>query len=109
VRCRFRGSFTSDEKERLEKTARAVERLVSREARSRPAWAFLHFEAPYAGHSYWGVRFEDGLRVGAETAEELAASLASLRVEVRRKRARRRRERTQQRVRSGTSSEPSTP
>ncbi len=37
--CRFRGSFTSDEKERLEKTARAVERLVSREA-DRPTVSF---------------------------------------------------------------------
>jgi uncharacterized protein with von Willebrand factor type A (vWA) domain len=107
--CRFRGSFTSGEKERLEKTARAVERFLSREARSQPAWAFLHFQAPYAGYSYWGVRYEDGLQVGAETAEELAASLASLRVEMRRKRERRRRERTQGGVRPGTSSEPSTP
>lgn len=108
--CRFRGSFTSDEKERLEKTARAVERLMSRTARSQPAWAFLHVEAPYAGHSYWGVRYEDGLQVGADTAEELAASLASLRVEMRRKRERRRQEREQRKGHyPGASTEPSTP
>ncbi len=102
--CRFRGSFTNDEKERLAKTARAVERLLSRETRSQPAWAFLHFKAPYAGYSYWGVRYENGLQVGAETAEELAASLASLRVEMRRKRERLRRNATSRKADRPTAS-----
>jgi len=96
VSCRFRGSFTSDEKERLEKVARAVERLLSREARSRPAWAFLHFKAPYDGHPYWSVRLRDGLQVGADTVEELAASLKRIRED--RLRARERRQRPAERI-----------
>ena len=89
--CRFRGAFTSDEKERLEKTARSVERLLSREAGSRPAWAFLHFKVPYDGHPYWGVRLRDGLQVGADTVEELAASLKGIREDRLRTRERRQR------------------
>lgn len=79
--CRFRGSFTSTEKERIEKAARNLETALSQDTQNRSSWAFLHFKAPYNGHAYWGVRFEDGHMVGGNTADELATSLATIREE----------------------------
>lgn len=102
--CRFRGSFSSEEKECLEKAARAVERFLSRDAEGRPAWAFLHFDVPYDGHPYWGVRFGDGFRVGGETVEEIAAALDGLRTETLQRQKRIRRGRTRRKSRPDRSS-----
>lgn len=44
--CCFRGPFSREEKESLIKSARAVERPLSRDAEGQPSWAFLHFGAP---------------------------------------------------------------
>lgn len=41
----------------------------------------------------WGLRFEDGFRVGADTAEELAAALEGVRSEALQRQERIRRER----------------
>lgn len=84
--CRFRGSFSETEKERIEKAARSVEKALSQDTENRSSWAFLHFKAPYDGYIYWGVRFEDGHMLGGDTADELAESLG--RIEKERKRLR---------------------
>lgn len=74
--CRFRGHFSDNEKERLERAAARYEKTRDDDS---PAWAFVHFKTPYKGSSFWGVRADDGYMVKARTAPKLAEAVDTAR------------------------------
>lgn len=81
MECRFRGDFAENEKERLEHAARRYERARETTSSLAPKWAFVHFNTPYKGSLYWGVRTEDGYMVKARTASGLAVAVDTAREE----------------------------
>lgn len=87
MRCRFKGTFTDNDQERITTAARAVEQL-RRTSDNDASWAFLHFNAPYSGYRFWGVRLADGHTVRAHTAKGLAVALETTREEILRLRSR---------------------
>jgi len=76
--CRFKGVFTSTERQRIAQAARTVEHLRGL-ADEEPSWAILHFQTPHGGYRYWGIRLEDGYILYAHTAMGLAVALEGLR------------------------------
>jgi hypothetical protein len=72
--CRFKGTFTDTDRERITTAAHAVERLRGT-TDVDPSWAFLGFNVPYSGYRFWGVRLADGHIVRAHTATGLAVTL----------------------------------
>jgi hypothetical protein len=88
MKCQFKGAFTESDKERLERAAARYERVQYPTATTlAPRWAFVHFETPYKGSLYWGVRAEDGYMVRARTARGLAAAVDAAREEKVRRRS----------------------
>lgn len=82
MECQFRGVFTENDKERLERAAVRYERARRTASSTAPKrWAFVHFKTPYKGSLYWGVRAEDGYMVKARTARGLAAAVDAAREE----------------------------
>lgn len=87
MKCRFKGTFTDIDRERIMTAARAVERL--RGTTDEDAnWAFLRFTMPHSGYRFWGVRLADGHTVRANTAKGLAVALETMREEILRLRSR---------------------
>lgn len=86
MKCQFKGTFDDREKERLEQAAARYER--ARRSRSDAStWAFVHFNTPYKGSLYWGVRAENGYMVKARTARGLAGAVEAAREEYIRRRS----------------------
>lgn len=71
----FEGDFSEEEKARIEKTARAVDRRLSTGKEITPSWTFVRFERTWDGYPYRGVRRKDGLMVRAKTTEGLVEAL----------------------------------
>ena len=80
MQCQFRGAFDDREKERLEQAATRFER-AQRSRSDASTWAFVHFNTPYKGSLYWGVRTENGYMVRARTARGLAGAVDTAREE----------------------------
>jgi hypothetical protein len=75
---RFKGTFTSSERQRITQAARTVEQLRG-SSDEEATWVVLNFQTPHGGYRYWGVRLGDGYVVYAHTAIGLAAALEGLR------------------------------
>lgn len=86
--CRFRGGFTNQEKVRIEQAAERFERARGNAKDAEPMWAFIHFNTPYQGSPYWGVRIENGFMVKAQTAKGLAMAVDVAREEALKQRSR---------------------
>lgn len=88
MRCRFKGEFNDSVKERISEAVRRYENAHGETSSNADAkWAFVHFQTPYQGSSYWGVRVENGYMVRARTARGLAAAVDAAREERLRRRS----------------------
>lgn len=83
MRCRFKGEFSEGVMERIENAVRRYEAVHTGEDTEvdKPTWAFVHFNTPYQGSSYWGVRVENGYMVKAQTSTGLASAVDAAREE----------------------------
>jgi len=83
MKCRFKGEFSEGVRERIEKAVQRYETVhTGGDAEvDKPTWAFVHFNTPYQGSSYWGVRIENGYMVKAQTSTGLAAAVDAAREE----------------------------
>jgi hypothetical protein len=89
MRCRFKGEFAEGVKERIENAVHRYETVHTsgNTGTGKPKWAFVHFNTPYQGSSYWGVRVENGYMVKAQTPTGLAAAVEAARQERLRRRS----------------------
>jgi hypothetical protein len=75
---RFKGAFTPSERQRITRSARAIEHL--RDASGEEScWVILHFQTPHGGYRYWGIRLSGGYTVHAHTAMGLSVALEGVR------------------------------
>jgi hypothetical protein len=80
MECQFKGEFTDYDKERLEHAITRYEHAQKRTA-TESSWSFVHFNTPYRGSLYWGVRADDGFMVKAGTARGLIGAVDTARKE----------------------------
>ncbi len=81
--CRFRGAFTSQERDRIERVVVSVEARVhampgpTRYHLAQPVWLVMR-ATPTTGAVYVGVRFRDGKVVRAASIDALATGIEAL-------------------------------
>ena len=75
--CRFRGAFTPEERNRIDRAVTSIEQEKPTMRSMGPTWLIMR-ATPAAGVVYVGVRFRDGQVVRASTVRTLIDGFAAL-------------------------------